>query len=227
VIKDGWNGFNLLQRAASRVGGLELGLVPGENGLDVGGMLSASRTNALDVLYLLGADEIDSAQIGENTFVVYQGHHGDNGAHRADVILPSAAYTEQHGSYMNTEGRLQQAVAAIGPRGDARESWKVLRALSEALGKTLPYEFYEEVRAGMLKALPQQVSYGAVAQAAFTAPVSAAMLADYAAPFDYPIRDYYRTDAISRVSKVMAECSKVANAGWVLSRDEILAEEAA
>ena len=227
AISEGWNGFNLLQRAASRVGGLELGLVPGEGGMDVDGMLTASRTNGMDVLYLLGADEIDASRIGDETFVIYQGHHGDKGAQNADVVLPSAAYVEQHGSYMNTEGRLQQAVRAVEPRGEAREGWKVLRALSEASGKTLPYESYEEVRAGMLKALSQPLAYGNVANVAFTAPSEVPNLADYAAPFEYPIRDFYRTDPISRVSKVMAECSKLAAGNWVMTREQIIAEEAA
>ncbi len=209
VVKEGWNGYNMLHRAASRVGGLELGFVPTNGAMNVADMLAASRAGGLEVLYLLAADGIDTDAIGPNTFVIYQGHHGDKGAARADVILPSSAYTEQHGSYMNTEGRLQQALGAVGPRGEARESWKVLRALSEALGKTLPYETYEEVRSGMLKSLPVAVGYDQIASAAFTAERIAAPVPESSAPFVYPVQDFYRTDPISRVSKTMAECSRM------------------
>ena len=128
VVKDGWNGFNVLHSAASRVGGLDLGLVPGEGGLDAPAMAKAS---ALDVLVNLGADEID---IEPGAFVVYIGTHGDRGAHRADVILPGAAYTEKTGIYVNTEGRPQFAERAVFPPGDAREDWSILRALSDPLG---------------------------------------------------------------------------------------------
>ena len=123
VVKDGWNGFNVLHSAASRVGGLDLGLVPGEGGLDAPTM---AKANALDVLVNLGADEID---IEPGAFVVYIGTHGDRGAHRADVILPGAAYTEKTGIYVNTEGRPQFAERAVFPPGDAREDWSILRAL--------------------------------------------------------------------------------------------------
>ncbi len=125
VVKDGWNGFNVLHTAASRVGGLDLGLVPGEGGLDAPAM---AKAGALDVLFNLGADEID---VEPGAFVVYIGTHGDRGAHRADVILPGAAYTEKTGIYVNTEGRPQFAERAVFPPGDAREDWSILRALSE------------------------------------------------------------------------------------------------
>ncbi len=130
VVKDGWNGFNVLHSAASRVGGLDLGLVPGESGLDAPSM---AKAGALDVLFNLGADEID---VEPGAFVVYIGTHGDRGAHRADVILPGAAYTEKTGIYVNTEGRPQFADRAVFPPGDAREDWSILRALSDPLGAT-------------------------------------------------------------------------------------------
>ena len=134
VVKDGWNGFNVLHTAASRVGGLDLGLVPGEGGLDAPAM---AKAGALDVLFNLGADEID---VEPGAFVVYIGTHGDRGAHRADVILPGAAYTEKTGIYVNTEGRPQFAERAVFPPGDAREDWSILRALSDALGARLPFD---------------------------------------------------------------------------------------
>jgi NADH dehydrogenase/NADH:ubiquinone oxidoreductase subunit G len=125
AAKDGWNGFGVLHTAAARVGALDLGFVPGEGGLDVAGMTAAG---ALDVLFLLGADEIE---VPAGAFVVYQGSHGDKGAHRADVILPGAAYTEKSGTYVNTEGRVQMAARATFPPGDAKEDWAILRALSD------------------------------------------------------------------------------------------------
>ena len=134
VVKDGWNGFNVLHNAASRVGGLDLGLVPGESGLDAPSM---AKAGALDVLFNLGADELEAEP---GAFVVYIGTHGDRGAHRADVILPGAAYTEKTGVYVNTEGRPQFANRAVFPPGDAREDWSILRALSDPLGARLPYD---------------------------------------------------------------------------------------
>src|SRR5258708_4866193 len=133
VVKEGWNGFNVLHAAASRVGGLDLGLVPGPDGLDA---LAMTKANALDVLINLGADEID---IEPGAFVVYVGTHGDRGAHRADVILPGAAYTEKTGIYVNTEGMPQFAERAVFPPRDAREAWSILRALSDALTCKLPF----------------------------------------------------------------------------------------
>ncbi|MGC2523789.1 MAG: NADH-quinone oxidoreductase subunit NuoG, partial [Stellaceae bacterium] len=129
LVRDGWNGFNVLHRAAARVGGLDLDFVPGPGGRDVAGIVEGCRSGQIEVLYLLGADEIDTGDLGP-AFVVYQGHHGDRGAARADVILPGAAYTEKDGTYVNTEGRVQQGRRAVFPPGDAREDWAIIRALS-------------------------------------------------------------------------------------------------
>jgi NADH-quinone oxidoreductase subunit G len=129
AVTDGWNGFSVLHTAAARVGALDLGVVPGDGGLDAATM---AKAGALDVVYLLGADEIE---IAPGAFVIYQGTHGDRGAHRADVILPGAAYTEKSGTYVNTEGRVQLANRAGFAPGDAREDWAIVRALSDALGK--------------------------------------------------------------------------------------------
>ena len=159
VVKDGWNGFNVLQTAASRVGGLDLGLVPGEGGLDAPAM---AKAGALDVLFSLGADEID---VEPGAFVVYIGTHGDRGAHRADVILPGAAYTEKTGTYVNTEGRPQFAERAVFPPGDAREDWSILRALSEPLGARLPYDSLAQLRAALAAAYPHLVRFDQIAPA--------------------------------------------------------------
>ena len=136
----------MLHTAAARVGGLDLGFVPGQGGRDVAGILAGADAGEIEVVYLLGADEIDTAKLGK-AFVVYQGHHGDAGAQRADVILPGAAYTEKNATYVNTEGRVQRGALAVFPPGEAREDWKILRALSEALGRTLPFDTLGQLRA--------------------------------------------------------------------------------
>jgi NADH-quinone oxidoreductase subunit G len=206
VVRDGWNGFNVLHGAASRVGGLDLGLVPGEAGLDAPAM---AKANALDVLFNLGADEID---IEPGAFVVYVGTHGDRGAHRADVILPGAAYTEKTGIYVNTEGRPQFAERAVFPPGDAREDWSILRALSDPLGAKLPFDSLTQLRAALGAAYPWLVRFDAIA------PADAAVFGSIAAlggtfektAFVPAVRDFYFTNPIARASRVMAECSALA-----------------
>ncbi len=206
VIKDGWNGFNVLHNAASRVGGLDLGLVPGEDGLDAPAM---AKANALDVLINLGADEIG---IEPGAFVVYIGAHGDRGAHRADVILPGAAYTEKTGIYVNTEGRPQFAERAVFPPGDAREDWSILRALSDPLGVRLPFDSLTQLRAALAVAYPFLVRFDAIAPADASVFTSIAALggAIDKAPFVPAVTDFYFTNPIARASRVMAECSALA-----------------
>jgi len=206
VVKDGWNGFNALHAAASRVGGLDLGLVPGEGGLDAPAM---AKANALDVLINLGADEID---IEPGAFVVYVGTHGDRGAHRADVILPGAAYTEKTGIYVNTEGRPQFAERAVFPPGDAREDWSILRALSDPLGAKLPFDSLTQLRAALAVAYPFLVRFDAIAPADIGVFGSIAALGGAVdkAPFVPAVADFYFTNPIARASRVMAECSALA-----------------
>jgi len=206
VVKDGWNGFNVLHTAASRVGGLDLGLVPGDGGLDAPAM---AKAGALDVLLNLGADEID---VEPGAFVVYFGTHGDRGAHRADVILPGAAYTEKTGIYVNTEGRPQFADRAVFPPGDAREDWSILRALSDALGARLPYDSLTQLRAALGAAYPHLVRFDQIAPADPAALTAAAALGGAVdrAPFRSLVEDFYLTNPIARASRVMAECSALA-----------------
>ena len=154
MVQDDWCGFNVLHTAAARVGGLDLGLVPGDGGRDVAGILDGAASGEIEVVFLLGADEIDVRRLGD-AFVIYQGHHGDRGATRADVILPGAAYTEKNAIYVNTEGRPQRARLAVFPPGEAKEDWKILRALSEALGRTVPLDTVGQVRARMVELAPQ------------------------------------------------------------------------
>ena len=149
-----WNGFNVLHDAAGRVAGLDLGLVPGERRpRRRSAILDAAGEGTIEVVYLLGADEIDMERLG-NAFVIYQGSHGDTGAHRADVILPGAAYTEKDAIYVNTEGRAQMTARAVFPPGEAREDWTILRALSGVLGKPLPFDSTQALRAKMFEAHP-------------------------------------------------------------------------
>ncbi len=206
LVREGWNGFNVLHRAAARVGGLDLGFVPGPGGRDVAAILAGCKSGDIELLYLLGADEIDLADIGP-AFVVYQGHHGDRGAARADAILPGAAYTEKDGSYVNTEGRVQLAQRAVFPPGEAREDWKIVRALSGAIGRPLPFDTLGELRRRMRQAHPVLAEADRVTRAEW-GPFGAEGPVD-AAAFAYPIADFYRTDPISRASETMAECSRV------------------
>jgi NADH-quinone oxidoreductase subunit G len=166
----------------------------------------------LDVLFLLGADEV---KVPDGTFVVYIGTHGDRGAHRADVILPGAAYPEKSGIYVNTEGRVQMAGRASFPPGDAREDWAILRALSERLGKTLPYDTLGQVRARLVvvnKIFAALEHQEAGAWGDFGEPGN---LSD--APFVSTIANFYMTCPISRASKTMAEC--------MASRAQLMAAE--
>jgi NADH-quinone oxidoreductase subunit G len=201
-----WHGFNVLHTAAARVGGLDLGFVPGPQGLALDGMLGGG----VDVLWLLGADEFDTSRIGADTFVVYQGHHGDRGAARADVILPGAAYTEKSGTYVNTEGRVQRAYAALMPPGEAREDWRILRAFSDVLGRPLPYDDLAALRARLTVVNPV---FGREGLHRFGAADRSAPHGDpttlAGAAFAPSIADYYQTNPISRASATMAECSRI------------------
>ena len=203
MVVDGWNGFNVLQTAASRVGGLDIGFAPGKGGLDTAGILDACGDGKVEVLYLLGADGVEPAKLSD-TFIIYQGHHGDSGAHMADVILPGAAYTEKNATYVNTEGRVQRARLAVFPQGDAKEDWTIVRALSGILGKTLPYDNLTQVRARMVEINPVFATVDAVQPAEWGDFGKAGTI--NAKPFVSIVRNYYMTDPISRASETMAAC---------------------
>ncbi|HTU56611.1 MAG TPA: NADH-quinone oxidoreductase subunit NuoG [Acetobacteraceae bacterium] len=217
MLRPDWHGFNVLHTAAARVGALDLGFVPGPGAKGFWAM----RGGGVDFLWLLGADEFDVARIPPATFVVYQGHHGDRGAERADVILPGAAYTEKDGTYVNTEGRAQRGWLAVYPPGEAREDWKILRALSGVLGRPLPYDDLASLRRRLEAAHPAFARVGAVARAFcedFAGPAGdpAAMLPS---PFVPAIADYYRTDPISRASPTMARCTATFGTGTALAAE--------
>jgi NADH-quinone oxidoreductase subunit G len=215
AVKDGWNGFGVLHTAAARVGALDLGFVPGAGGLGARAMADGGT----DVLFLLGADEIE---VEPGAFVVYIGTHGDRGAHRADVILPGAAYPEKSGLYVNTEGRVQMAARASFPPGDAREDWAILRALSDVLGSKLPYDSQAQLRAAMFKAYPhlQRVDRIEPGNAADIEKLAALGGTLDKAPFAPAIDDFYLTNAIARASAIMAECSVIAEGDTALSAAE-------
>jgi NADH-quinone oxidoreductase subunit G len=205
VIKDGWNGFNVLHTSASMVGALDIGFVPGAGAQDAAAMLKGG----VDVLFNLGADEID---VPPGAFVVYQGTHGDRGAERADVILPGAAYTEKSATYVNTEGRPQLTNRAVFPPGEAKEDWAILRALSDALGRTLPFDSLSQLRQKLYASHPHLAAIDSIEQAD---PSAIAALAKGAGsvskmPISETIADFYLTNPIARASAVMAECSSLA-----------------
>ena len=207
-IKPGWNGVNILHDAAARVGGLDIGFVPHDGGLDVEGMLDAASAGKLDVVYLLGADEIDMERLG-NAFVIYQGSHGDQGAHCADVILPGAAYTEKSAIYVNTEGRPQMTARAVFPPGEAREDWKIIRALSGVLGKPLPFDSATELRAKLFEAHPHLALLDLVepADSAAVERLAQKPVRVDKERFARAIDDYYLTNPITRASAIMANLS--------------------
>jgi NADH-quinone oxidoreductase subunit G len=215
ALKDDWNGFGVLHDTASRVGALDIGFVAGAGGLSAAQM---TTFGTLDVLFSLGADEI---KVPDGVFVVYIGTHGDRGAHRADVILPGAAYTEKQGLYVNTEGRVQMANRASFPPGEAREDWAIIRALSDVLGRKLPFDSLGALRQAIFKAAPHlmridQIEAGSAADLKTLAGKGGNV---EKTPFKPFIEDYYLTNPIARASAVMAECSRLAS-GHMLTAAE-------
>ena len=201
ALEDGWNGFGTLQHTSSAAGALDVGFVPGP---------TAAPLDALKVVYLLGADDVAAPK---GAFVIYQGHHGDAGAQAADLVLPGAAYTEKSGTYVNTEGRVQRTARAVDPPGDAREDWSVLVAISQAMGKPLPYSSLAELRQRMNTIAPHLADNEMGVQAA-SAELSAAMLGTEGAPASKPssaplksiVTNFYMSDPVSRASPTMAKC---------------------
>ena len=216
AVKEGWNGLAVLHDTASRVGALDIGFVPGAGGL-TGAQMTTFGT--LDVLFLLGADEV---KVPDDTFVVYIGTHGDRGAHRADVILPGAAYTEKSGIYVNTEGRVQIAGRAAFPPGEAREDWAIIRALSDVLGKKLPYDSLGALRQAIFKVVPHLMRVDQIAPGGGVADIKTLAGKGGAAekaPFKPAVEDFYLTNPIARASAVMAECSRLASGQMLVAAE--------
>ena len=210
ALAAGWNGFGVLHTAAARVGGLDIGFVPGDGGKDISAMLGDT-----DVLFLLGADEIDMAKVGSG-FAIYIGTHGDAGAHRADVILPASAYTEKSGTYVNTEGRVQMTGRAAFAPGDAKEDWAILRALSDVLGHKLPFDSLGQLRTKLYSDFPHLARIDEIEAGD---PDDVARIAGTGgrtdkSAFASPVKDFYLTNPIARASAVMAECSQLAAGGF-------------
>ena len=197
VVKDGWNGFNVLHFSAARMGALMLGFA--QKG-GIGDIVSARPK----VVLALGADEVDWSQF-DGALKVYIGHHGDKGAHAADVILPASAYTEKAGTYVNTEGRVQFADKAVFAPGDAREDWTILRALADTLKVTVGFDNFDQLRAAMVAEVPALGEEGLADYGALPASVSGADTPSGA--IGYPIKDFYLTNPIARASVVMQRCS--------------------
>jgi NADH-quinone oxidoreductase subunit G len=196
LVKEGWNGFNVLHFAAARMGGLMLGYA-------FDGGIRALAKKKPKLAFFLGADEVDYGLFADS-FNVYVGHHGDAGAKAADVILPGAAYTEKSGTYVNLEGRVQRGERAVFPPGDARDDWSIFRALSEVLGQKLPFDSLDQLRAEMAKAVPALGIEGLANYVWSEPPLSADVKGKIA---DYPIKDFYLTNAICRASETMRRCS--------------------
>jgi NADH-quinone oxidoreductase subunit G len=196
LVRDGWNGFNVLHLAASRMGGLMLGYAQKSGVAD---LVEA----APKLLFLLGADEVNFANFGDS-FKVYIGHHGDKGAHAADLILPAASYVEKSGTFVNLEGRVQRAEKAVFPPGEAREDWKIFRALSDVLGRPLPFDSFDQLRAAMVAEVPALGLENAIVPMPWSPP---SLSADASGSIAYPVADFYMTNAICRASPTMQRCS--------------------
>ncbi len=212
VVRTDWNGFNVLHTAASRVAGLDMGFIPSEGALGTDEILNGAVSGSIETVFLMGADEIDASKLKE-TFVIYQGHHGDHGAHVADVILPGAAYTEKDGLYVNMEGRVQLGYRAVAPKGDAKEDWAIIRALSGHLNRVLPYDSLEALREKLFADHPSFMSLGTAPGTEGVEgfdPKEMGEKGDLSKePLKNPISDFYMTNPIARASNVMAECSAV------------------
>jgi NADH-quinone oxidoreductase subunit G len=210
--------WNVLHSAASRVGGLDLGFTPGEGGKTAAEMVAPGGA---DLLFLLGADEIELS--ASSAFTVYLGTHGDAGAHKADVILPGAAYTEKNGLYVNTEGRVQLGVRAVFPKGEAKEDWAILRALSERLGAKLPYDTLDQLRAKLFAEHPTfgRIDYVADPAAAKGVDLSGLGAAGEATetPFTSAVRSFYLSNPIARASVTMAECASLATSATKIAAE--------
>jgi NADH-quinone oxidoreductase subunit G len=195
LVKDGWNGFNVIHTAASRMASLMLGFA------QRGGIADLEQSGP-ELVLLLGADEVAPERFA-GAFKVYIGHHGDKGARMADLVLPGAAYSEKHGTFVNLEGRVQRAEKASFPPGEAREDWTILRAVSDLVGKPLPFDRFDQLRAAMVAEVPALGELGLV-----DLPWSPPSLpAEASGPVSLPVKDFYLTNAISRASPVMQRCS--------------------
>lgn len=204
IIREDWNGFNILHNHASMVGSLDLGFYSSKD-CSITSILNKIKSKKIGLVYLLGADEIDHALL-EDVFVIYQGHHGDNGVKNADIILPSASYTEKNATYVNLEGRPQRAYQAVRPPGEAKEDWVIINDIANEIHQKLPYANLYDLRENMEKnfphlALTDQIITGEVKNIKNPDKVTSKLIKKT----DF---NYYMTDPISRNSLTMAKCIK-------------------
>ncbi|KAJ6707361.1 NITRATE FORMATE IRON DEHYDROGENASE [Salix viminalis] len=198
VVRPDWNGFNVLLLNAAQAAALDLGLVPE----------SSQSIESAKFVYLMGADDVDLEKLPNDAFVVYQGHHGDRGVYRANVVLPASAFSEKEGTYENTEGCTQQTLPAVPTVGDARDDWKIIRALSEVAGVKLPYDTVGAIRSRIKTVAPNLLSVEEREPATFWASLKPdATQKMSSTPFKAAIENFYMTDSITRASKIMAQCS--------------------
>ena len=217
MVTDSWNGFNVLHTAASRVAAMDLGFVPGKDGRDTAGILKGAQEGDIKLVWLLAADEIDMSAL-EKAFVIYQGHHGDKGAAAADIVLPGSAYTEKNGTYVNFEGRVQRGAKATFPPGEAKDDWAIIRAVSEVINKTLPFDSADACHEAMVEAVPHLGQLDEIAPAKWSKFGTAAKLASE--PVGAALEQFYMTCPISRASETMADCLRAS-----LSDDKLIAAE--
>ncbi|KAB2074878.1 hypothetical protein ES319_A07G180500v1 [Gossypium barbadense] len=198
VIRPDWNGFNVLLLSAAQAAALDLGLVPE----------SSNSIESAKFLYLMGADDVNLDKVPADAFVVYQGHHGDRSVYRANVILPSAAYSEKEGTYENTEGRALQTLPAVPTVGDARDDWKIIRALSEVSRICLPYDTLGSLRSRMRTVAPNLLHLDEIEPATFGPSMSIDCTQEInLTPFKAAVENFYMTNSVTRASKIMAQCS--------------------
>jgi NADH-quinone oxidoreductase subunit G len=205
AVREDWNGLNSLQKAAGRVGGLDIGFVPDEKGRTTNEILAGGGNGDLEVVFLLGADEININAL-EKPLVIYQGHHGDIGASRADIILPSAAYTEKSATYVNLEGRAQRTELVVFPVGGAREDWKIINDISAKLNKRT-YNDIDEVRSELAKINSAFANIDTVVKEKYPDPKNSPQKVTNR-PIETEFFNFYLTDPISRMSKTMNACNK-------------------
>uniref|UniRef100_A0A5B6ZCG1 NADH dehydrogenase [ubiquinone] iron-sulfur protein 1, mitochondrial n=1 Tax=Davidia involucrata TaxID=16924 RepID=A0A5B6ZCG1_DAVIN len=198
IVRPDWNGLNVLLLNAAQAAALDLGLVP-ESGKSI---------ESAKFLYLMGADDVNLENLPSDAFVVYQGHHGDRNVYRANVIFPAAAFSEEEGTYENTEGCAQQTLPAVPTVGDARDDWKIIRALSEMAGIQLPYDTLGAVRSRMRTVAPNLLHLDEREPAAFSVSLKPEFCRKMnLTPFGTAVENFYMTDSITRASKIMAQCS--------------------
>jgi len=223
ALASDWHGFNMLHTAAARVGALDIGFLPRDGGLDREGILGGAEAGEIGLVWLLGADELPMERLGA-AFVVYQGHHGDAGARRADVILPGAAYVEKEGTWVNTEGRVQRGFRAVFPPGEAREDWAILRAASAALGRPLPYDDLAGVQARVAELGAGRLDAPLGGGCADPGGPSGDPRALGTDAFASPVADFWRTDAIGRASPTMAACAASVASPEAVAQQPVAAE---